>query len=341
MSHVTRYLSNKKDTIDAIFQIIKNSQIFLLLGHKSPDWDCIGSLLGFGKRLENQWKEVYYFTPSKAQWFDRVDGIENIRTRDRQENFSFPDCEVIISLDFSSPNRWEDKQIDLEILSKTKKFICIDHHVSPEWLTQNDVIDTNSSSCCELLWELMSYRSSEHLDQYIANSCYLWLVTDTSELFPRGFEFIRDSLRIFENASSIAHYNPNINYILQNLNKTSFNQIQFMQLCLKRLTKYKRILWTWYTSEEYEQWWLDKAQTGLAIQIARTIEDYDVFIEFSKDSKGRKCSMRSKNNRDVWQVARQFGGGGHKAAAGCEFANTKRKVKDLEKIVQEIDKLIV
>ncbi|HEX9013138.1 MAG TPA: DHHA1 domain-containing protein, partial [Anaerolineaceae bacterium] len=64
------------------------------------------------------------------------------------------------------------------------------------------------------------------------------------------------------------------------------------------------------------------------INILSSIEEADIAVIFVEQRAGKvKVSWRSVPGFDVSQVALQFGGGGHPAAAGAEIAGTLEEVQ--------------
>ena len=101
MNHIDTYLSAFKPKIAQLDQIINDNQSFLLVGHRSPDGDCIGSMLGFGKWLNNKGKQTHYIVPTPyPQSLSRMTGIEKIKNM--EDNQNFPHADIAIYLDLGA-----------------------------------------------------------------------------------------------------------------------------------------------------------------------------------------------------------------------------------------------
>ena len=73
--------------------------------------------------------------------------------------------------------------------------------------------------------------------------------------------------------------------------------------------------------------------------IPRQIEGVEVGVVFKQRGNGWKASLRSNNEVDVQAICVNFGGGGHKKAAGCSFNNTS--LEDAKKLlIAEIEKVL-
>ena len=70
-----------------------------------------------------------------------------------------------------------------------------------------------------------------------------------------------------------------------------------------------------------------------------SMEGIDLAVFFREEAKGRyRVSLRSKNHFDVSTVAKYFGGGGHKNAAGLAVEGSFQEV--VGKVVLELEKLL-
>jgi phosphoesterase RecJ-like protein len=77
--------------------MIENAKKIAIFGHMSPDGDCIGAMLGLGRLLEKQKKNVSYFVPNKpSKVFDFVKNIKRIKT-----NFDYGNYDLLIFVDFT------------------------------------------------------------------------------------------------------------------------------------------------------------------------------------------------------------------------------------------------
>jgi phosphoesterase RecJ-like protein len=77
--------------------IIGKSKKIALFGHVNPDGDCIGAMLGLGRLLEKQKKNVSYFVPNKtSKIFDFIKNIKRLKS-----NFDYKNYDLLIFTDFT------------------------------------------------------------------------------------------------------------------------------------------------------------------------------------------------------------------------------------------------
>ena len=180
MDHIEKYLSEFKPQIEQLRGIIANYESFLIVGHNHPDGDCIGSILALSLRLQKQGKITHCVTPStRDDLFDRVPGIDTITyIADNKQFKRLPKTQVTLLVDFSNVSMFSDAS-DILLSHPAEKIVCIDHHLMPNIKADLIIDDITSSSCAELLREVMTYLDKSLLDKQIASYCYMGLVTDT------------------------------------------------------------------------------------------------------------------------------------------------------------------
>ncbi|MEI6773816.1 MAG: DHH family phosphoesterase [bacterium] len=77
--------------------MIENAKKIALFGHMSPDGDCIGAMLGLGKLLEKQKKNIRYFVPNKpSKVFGFIKNINRLKS-----NFDYKKYDLLIFVDFT------------------------------------------------------------------------------------------------------------------------------------------------------------------------------------------------------------------------------------------------
>lgn len=92
--HIAMNLSQIKATLDS-------AQKIALFGHEHIDGDALGAILGLGKLLEKQGKQVSYFTPnSPSRVFDFLELEEKL-----QCSFDYGDYDLLVFLDFNQYQR--------------------------------------------------------------------------------------------------------------------------------------------------------------------------------------------------------------------------------------------
>ena len=103
-----------------------------------------------------------------------------------------------------------------------------------------------------------------------------------------------------------------------------------MALGMLQLSSDGKIAWMSVTKEMHERTGTGSADTENFIDYIRSLKDVEIAIFFREtEDESVKVSMRSKGKLAVDQIAAMFGGGGHRAAAGCNISGRLDKVIDV------------
>ena len=187
-----------KNNIESIIKYLKGSNDdFIVTSHISPDGDNIGSTLSMYYALNKLGKNVYYVLddnpPQNLKFL-----VENMNILKSEEvNL---DSYNIVALDCGDKNRI---CISQNLIDNAKKIICIDHHASNDYYGDFNYIDTEASSTCELVYNLLvECEKNENIniiDEDVATCLYTGLVTDTgnfvySNTHPSSFEMAKELL---------------------------------------------------------------------------------------------------------------------------------------------------
>jgi bifunctional oligoribonuclease and PAP phosphatase NrnA len=95
----------------------------------------------------------------------------------------------------------------------------------------------------------------------------------------------------------------------------SIEQLNIVGICLANARKYGEVLVSTVENSDYEQTGATELDSKEAIDQLRTVAGVDVVAHLREVPEGTKGSLRSESV-DVGEIARLFGGGGHKLAAG-------------------------
>lgn len=316
------YLSSLQSQIDQFHDLVKSHQTFLIIGHSNPDGDCLGSMLGLGRWLEKQGKEVRYtasrqHSPSlnRVWWSDRISYVTN------NPWYTRFDSDVIICIDHSSYSQRSDAQSYFQEHITNQIIVCIDHHLDASIVCQYSLIDTSASSATELLRELLNYLDphKEYIDSTIASLCYLGLVTDTwwSWWFMRE----KNSIRSFENALSMIKAWAEKPLIINKLNTLTQNDIEFIKLCFTKIQYFEHGIWYVVSEEERLQFGLDAENLHRFSSIIKKIENQDVIVCFTLIEGKVYGSIRTTNAINVQRIAKAFGGWWHLLASGFRLTD--------------------
>lgn len=295
---------------------IKKAKKILLLTHRAPDGDAIGSLLALNLYLREKKKRTYLFSSSLPKHLEFLPGYAKIQKTFPKKN----DFDLIIAIDYADAKRI-DVPCKFEI--DDRKVISIDHHLllSGKKIGKIKIIDSSASSVSEILYYFFE-KTEEEITRDIATCLLMGIFSDTIA-FSRLKEKSRKALAgLLEKEGDIA--SVSVNY-----SQMSFSQGKILQLVLERLKKYDKIglIYSWLSFKDFKEIkksFGEKEKSELYLQEPPVFPDFishvgnaKIYLFLVEFKNGKiKGSLRSDERINVAKIAERFGGGGHKEASG-------------------------
>jgi len=303
-----------------IAEEIKQRDDYLLVGHSIPDGDCIGSLIGLYLGLLSLGKKVRILlqdpVPSIYKYLVGSEAVLNTKQVAR------PIVNVIF-LDCSDEERTGDKAV--AIMSDRSFTINIDHHQSNTMFGNLNYVNDRSSSTAELVYDLLVHLNVE-INPDIAHALYVGIVQDTG-----GFHHNSTTSATFRTAAALMDKGVNLDLIKLNLFESkSKAEVRLLSLALQNINfnSNGKIAWMILNYDDVEAIGaLDICPEGI-INYSLTIKGVEVGLLFREISPGLiKVGFRSKGEVDVSAIAAEFGGGGHRRAAGAKHDGTMEEAE--------------
>lgn len=296
---------------------------FIVLAHKSPDGDAVGSAAGFYKFLLNLSCKARVVLPDLPSdtllpFMADTDCLYFSEHPDEVRAL-FEESTVLICLDFNAPSRVGDLHALIEGFSGVK--VMIDHHPEPEPFANLMISDVTNSSTCQLIYECIEHMGLTHaIDQLVARALYLGIMTDTGSFrFPsvnaKTHHILAELI-----STGIPHWQ--IHQDVYDNNRIDQLQLRGYAISEKLvlLNKDKNPIPAGYislTKEELSRFNYKMGDTEGLVNVILSLEGIKVGVLMQEKSDGIKMSFRSKDGVFVNELAKQhFNGGGHKYAAG-------------------------
>lgn len=312
---------------------IENAKKIAIFWHMSPDGDCIGAMLGLGKLLEKQKKNISYFVPDKpSKLFNFIKNIKRLKT-----NFDYKNYDLLIFVDFTWINRIGIISQAKPSYFEKKPIIIFDHHIDDNNLHHSIVIkDVKSISACEVLFE-HTYKWRPHLyDKDIATYFYLGITSDSG-----NFIFGEDHIRMFSNIVKLLKLGADKDLIVNNLfRKKSLNSIKFLQLLLNRIQQKNELLYTYYDEAELKKYDIDQEEAAYGLHIIQNIDGPEIVLLIRKAGDTIRWSLRAKKSEwiNCNTIAKKLWGWWHILAAGFGLPAKGKFEEQIEQIVKFIIK---
>jgi bifunctional oligoribonuclease and PAP phosphatase NrnA len=309
---------------------IRGGSDFLITSHRNPDGDALGSALALRFMIEALGKNARVIVRDRwATPLRHLPGTDEVTITD--------------SLPPDYPEAWsalftmecpEKERCGYDILPGP--VVNIDHHLGNTMYGEVNWLDLEAPSVGEMLLALADELEVE-LDERMATAIYVSLASDTG-----FFRYTNTTLRAFEAAQRLVRAGANPGEISLWLNESQDPAaLKLLGLCLSTLEMHAqgRISMMKLTNSMLADAGADPEHADGISSYGRVIEGVEVAAFLKETDEGTRVSLRAKPGVDVQQVAASFGGGGHKAAAGCLIEKPLDEARAilLEKLVEAVN----
>ena len=315
---------------------ITKAKNIVLFSHIRMDPDTFGSAAALYYILEKMWKKVVLLNDEKApDDFSFLWANEIITNNFNLAEFS-PD--LAISLDASSLDQLAESYEKNKKIINNIPFFVIDHHITNHWFWKINIIDINSSSTCELLFNILKEISLiEYIDKKIATLLMAWILTDTNVFYntnvtPKTHKVAAELLELWANSRLwIFNFFKKRSLLKTKVLAKALSKIEIIE---NKLENWKNIIYTILNKEDFKKLWATDKETNWIIEHLINIENIEIaFIIYSLADWKNKVSFRS-HSYDVSQIAQSLNWWGHKQAA---WASSEKEINlFLEEILEKI-----
>lgn len=309
-----------------ILDIFENNDRFLILTHKSPDGDTLGSgfalcefLRGMGKLANvvnsDELPERYSFL---------YKGYE-------EQDF---EPEHIIAVDIADPILMGSNLAQYQQEGKVE--LCIDHHVSNKQFAQKTYVEPKASAAALILYKLFKF-SGRKITEHIAECLYTGIATDTG-----CFKYENTTPEAHIACAELMGYN--IDYA--GINRRMFDikskaRIKVEQSVINHMEYFLdgQCAVISLTQKRIEQSGVEPAEFDGLASIPLSVEGVKIGITIKQRHEDVfKISVRTSDEIDASEFCSAFGGGGHIRASGCEITGDLETVK--KKLVERTKQVL-
>ena len=314
---------------EIVQNLLASPQKVIIIGHKNPDGDAVGSCLGLSFFLTSLGHKTTVIMPNDfpdfLKWMPGVDDVVIFEKETEKSIEVIKDSDLIFTLDFNSLDRVGHLQKVLEDCKA--KFVMIDHHQQPADYAVATYSDVKMSSTSEMVYHFMDAMGhAEKLTKEIAINLYTGIMTDTG-----SFRFSSSSPTTHRVAAKLIEAGAESAIINQNVYDTnSPERMKLLGVALNNLIIMPEFhtAYITLTQKELDENNFKKGDTEGFVNYALSVKGVVfavIFIE-NKQESIVKISLRSKGDFSVNDFARNhYSGGGHINAAGGKSSQSLNK----------------
>jgi len=294
-------------------QLIDAAEKVIIVAHQRPDGDALGSACAFSLYLKDIKKNHDIFCRHEApKYYGFLPALERLSSDERL--IVHGDHDVLVCLD-SGDLAYAGVHAHLQQRTKPgHTIINIDHHATNTHYGHLNIVDASASSTSELMFHMFDHLNHP-MTTDLATCMLTGIVTDTG-----GFTNLATTSSALQVASHLIASGARIWDIQSYTQKNkSVNTLKLWGTALSRLTKHSSgIVTTVLTQEDIMVCNADAESIEGIANFLNTLDEAKAIAVIKENDDGTvKVSLRTTQDKvDVSRLARFFGGGGHKKAAG-------------------------
>lgn len=310
---------------DRFVEIVQKNDTFVLSSHTRPDCDALGSELGMAAALRSLGKQVRILNsdaiPRHIAFVDP--GSEIASLEEDADSGAAPNADVWMILDTSA---WSQLGPIADVIrGSSATRVVVDHHVSGDDLGAELFKDTASESTGRLVLEAMDALGVKPTPAAAA-ALFAAIATDTG-----WFRFSSVTEKTFAAVGRLVAAGASPTTLFAQLYENhSFARLQLQGRVLTGATTQiaGRLIYSSVRQRDLAETGAQATDTEDVINRLMSVTGVEVGLLFLElEPRLTKVSLRSRTDFDARKVAEQFGGGGHKAAAGLRYDGTLQEAE--------------
>ena len=298
----------------SVVEALRAHERFVVTSHDNPDGDALGSLLATHLALEALGKRSLMVlggaTPLPPEYgFLAIErhGLLREAPADAAER-------VLVAVDCAQ----ESRIVEPTLLDAALLTVNVDHHHDNTRFGDVNLVVEDASSTAEVLADVFAELGLEPTPA-IAEALYTAVVTDTGR-----FQYSNTTPKALRLAATLVEAGADVSKVFVEVyESTPFPKLKLLARALERATELAggRVVVSELLREDFDAAGADEPYSEGIIDHLRAVDGAELVALVRElpagASAARKGSLRSHpDGVDVSAIARDFGGGGHKRAAG-------------------------
>ena len=287
----------KNNTVQEVAEFLKTLERVAVTTHVGADGDAIGASAALVRLMRALGASAVFCHAEEVPSYLRWMLPEEIFTE-------LPDGYDLLVVDTSRADRAGVP------VPEAGARLNLDHHEDNPFYGEYNLVNPKAAASAEIVADLYA-ELGVPMDKEAAEAIYAGIRTDTGDfrfrnISPRAHELVADLLR---SGVVPAEVHERIN------RRGSLEQLRIVGVSLANAERYGEVLISTVNNADYERTGAGELDSKEAIDQLRSVAGIDVVAHLREVPEGTKGSLRSERF-DVGEIARLFGGGGHKLAAG-------------------------
>jgi len=302
-----------KALLEQVRQRLEAAQRVLVTSHVRPDGDALCSVLALGLALQEQGKAVHMvLSDGVPSDYHHLHGVEKVARTAKGV------VDLVVTLDAADQDRSGEVTRDFPAVD-----INIDHHVTNTKFAAINLVDPSAVATTAMLAEYFPAFGLPFTPAIVA-ALLTGIITDTL-----GFRTSNMTPKALRIAADLVEKGADLPMLYERaLLRRSYTALRYWGAGLSKLQREGDLVWTTLTLADRKAAAYPGNDDAELINNISIVEGAAITVLFIEQAdKQVKISWRSQGDRDVSQLAVQFGGGGHPAAAGALLSGSMEEVQ--------------
>lgn len=316
-----------KDLYQKFGEALKTAQRVLVVSHRKPDADTLGSAIALKIWLDSLGKKVTMACIDKpSERFSALPHVDEFVQEFEMKNF-----DVMVCVDVGACYMTGFEKIYPDFLSKKLPILNIDHHASNGDFGDLNIVDVNAASATVILYKIFRYLDVD-ISKDMATALLAGIYNDTG-----SFMHSNTSAEVYQIAADLMQCGAQIAEVSRGMFHT--NTVSSLKAWGKALENTEitpdKVVVSVVSEQECKSLGADAADLSGVIDYLNMVPEGQYAVLLNEDGKGHvKGSMRTQKDIDLSKIAEEYGGGGHPKASGFLIdGHLKKEVR--YKIVSE------
>ena len=302
---------------DRVAEELDRNDRFVITTHVNPEGDAIGAEVALAAFLTDRGKSATIVnsspTPTNCRFMDSGGAIRVYPDAFDRKILTRADRVVIVDV-----NNWAHiGEFGKALREDDTPRICIDHHQGGDAdLAATVVTDTSAAAAGLLVYELIRFMGGE-MTPAIVDAVYAAIITDTGT-----FRFSNTDERVFTAATELIRLGADPFVIHRHIFSHAPATVKLLGMVLNTLdaTPDGKLAWIHASRDMFDKAQAKYEDSDGMLEIVRYTHGVEFCLFFKELPSGTiKVSLRSNGKVDVYEIARQHGGGGHRMASGVSL----------------------
>lgn len=312
-------------SLTKLVKTIKSSKRIAIATHRDPDGDGIAAALAAAYLVGH-----YHRKKPVLFCHSRIPVKYQFLLGDYRFTRKIPECDLLIAVDSAGISRIFPEITEQQLCDKI--IINIDHHRSNNSFGTLRIIDETASSACEIIYFIFK-RLKIKIVKTLADIFYCGIYNETG-----GFVYANTTKESLQIASELVGLGVKPDFLVKKLNAKTLSGTALLTKVLSTIEVKDGVAMMYLFQDMLERSSAEMSDSENFISFLEAIKGVRVAMFLREEKGGTRISLRSDGVIDVDQLARRYGGGGHRLAAGLRIQKTipEAKKEILTAILSEI-----